>query len=137
MIGLHRQSQSSPANSSWERGGGIGTTFRDVVWLRPEQEMTWPKETGSARTLIRSGCSSTGGEIPTHDRNGKPDPGKASFLIFFNAHHEPLAFTVPDGLGDKWETVIGSDPEADYPDGSQPGDRLEINSRSLLILRRD
>ena len=76
-----------------------------------------------------------GEEIPNHDSEGNPIDGR-SFLLLFNAHHEPLAFTVPEGLGDAWETVIGSDAQADHPPSCSPGDQLEINSRSLLILRR-
>ena len=112
-----------------------GSGLPDVVWFGCDgQEMSngdWERE--DARAL---GVFLNGDEIPNHDRDGNPIEGR-SFLLLFNAHHEPVAFTVPDGLGDEWETVIGSDPEADYPAISGPGDRLDINSRSLLILRRD
>ena len=116
-------------------GEADGSGLPDVVWFGCDgQEMgngDWEREDAHALGVFLNGD-----EIPSHDRDGNPIEGR-SFLLLFNAHHEPVAFTVPDGLGDEWETVIGSDPEADHPDTNQPGDRLEINSRSLLILRRD
>ena len=116
-------------------GEADGSGLPDVIWFGCDgQEMgngDWEREDAHALGVFLNGD-----EIPSHDRDGNPIEGR-SFLLLFNAHHEPLAFTVPDGLGDEWETVIGSDPEADYPASNQPGDRLEINSRSLLILRRD
>ena len=116
-------------------GEADGSGLPDVIWFGCDgQEMgngDWEREDAHALGVFLNGD-----EIPSHDGDGNPIEGR-SFLLLFNAHHEPLAFTVPDGLGDEWETVIGSDPEADHPASNQPGDRLEINSRSLLILRRD
>jgi len=116
-------------------GEAEGPGLPDVVWFGCDgQEMgngEWEREDAHALGVFLNGD-----EIPSHDREGNPIEGR-SVLLLFNAHHEPIAFTVPDGLGDEWETVIGSDPDADYPASSRPGDRLDINSRSLLILRRD
>ena len=117
----------------------VGETVRsglpDVIWFGCDgQEMgngDWEREDAHALGVFLNGD-----EIPSHDRDGNPIEG-GSFLLLFNAHHEPLAFTVPDGLGDEWETVIDSDAEANYPSTSNPGDCLDINSHSLLILRRD
>ena len=114
-------------------GEADGSGLPDVIWFGCDGQEMGTATGSDARAL---GVFLNGDEIPSHDRDGNPIEGR-SFLLLFNAHHEPLAFTVPDGLGDEWETVIGSDPEADHPDSNQPGDRLEINSRSLLILRRD
>ena len=96
----------------------------------------WATAAGSARTPMRSESSSTATRSPLTIVTAIRSRAR-SFLLLFNAHHEPLAFTVPGGLGDLWETVIGSDAEADYPPSTRPGDLLQINSRSLLILRRD
>jgi glycogen operon protein len=113
----------------------VGSGLPDVVWFGCDGEVMgdddW--ERNDAHAL---GVFLNGDEIPSHDSEGNAIDGR-SFLLLFNAHHEPLAFTVPDGLGEEWETVIGSDLEASYPPTSWPGDQLEIDSRSLLILRRD
>ena len=112
-----------------------GSGLPDVVWFgcngTEMEDADWNR--GDTHAL---GVFLNGEEIPNHDRDGNPIEGR-SFLLLFNAHHEPLTFTVPSGLGDAWETVIGSDPAADYPATSRPGDQLLLASRSLLILRRE
>jgi glycogen operon protein len=113
----------------------VGSGLPDVMWFGCDgeemQEAGWNRDDAHALGVFLNGE-----EIPTHDRDGNPIEGR-SFLLLFNAHHEPLTCTVPAGLGEKWTTVIGSDPEANYPAASSPGDELEINSSSLLILRRE
>jgi glycogen operon protein len=112
----------------------VGSGLPDVVWFGCDGEVLgdgdWERDDAHALGVFLNGE-----EIPTHDSEGNPIDGR-SFLLLFNAHHEPLAFTVPAGLGDVWETVLGSDARANHPPSSRPGDQLEINSRSLLILRR-
>jgi glycogen operon protein len=76
-----------------------------------------------------------GEEIPAHDRYGNPVEG-ASFLLIFNAHYEPLPFTVAPQLGENWVTVIDTDPDAPERDTHQGGDTIEIRDRSMRILRR-
>jgi isoamylase len=114
---------------------GDASGLPDVMWFGCGGEMMtdeeWERDDAHALGVFLNGD-----EIPTHDRDGNPIHG-ASFLLLFNAHHEPLTFTVPAGLGDSWTTVIGSDTQAEYPPTSTPGDTLDINSRSMLILRRD
>ena len=95
------------------------------------QEGEWERQDGHALGVFLNGE-----EIPNHDRDGNPIEGH-SFLLLFNAHYEPLQFTVPDGLGDRWRPVLGSDQDAERPDHVAPGDQLSLCDRSLLILRRD
>ena len=56
-------------------------------------------ERGDAHAL---GVFLNGDEIPTHDREGNPIGGD-SFLIVFNAHYEPVPFTIAPPLGDHWD----------------------------------
>jgi isoamylase len=90
----------------------------------------WEREDAHALGVFLNGT-----EIPNHDRDGNPLVG-ASFLLLFNAHHEPLPFAVPAELGEAWTTELGSDPAADYPDAAARGDQLMLEGRSMLILRR-
>jgi glycogen operon protein len=76
-----------------------------------------------------------GEEIPNHDREGNPIEG-ASFLMLFNAHHEPVDFEIPAVLGSAWVTALCSDPECETGHPHAAGERLRITSRSLRILRR-
>jgi glycogen operon protein len=105
----------------------------DVIWLRPDgeemSEQDWARN--DAHTL---GVFLNGREIPTHDREGNPIEG-ASFLIFFNAHHEPLEFTIAKVLDGRWTTMLdtaGSHQGESYG----PADRLTAEQRSMIALRR-
>jgi glycogen operon protein len=98
---------------------GEGAELPDVVWFRPDgKEMG--DEDWDARTL---GVFLNGEEIPTHDREGNPIEG-GSFLILFNAHHEPVAFTIPEELGGDWEIEFST------------GEPNPVAARSVVVLRR-
>jgi isoamylase len=72
-----------------------------------------------------------------HDRD---EDGKrvrdASFLLLFNAHHEPLDFTLPSAMfGDKWQLVLVTAAEMGDADGSYAaGATVPVGGRSLLVL---
>jgi glycogen operon protein len=98
---------------------GEGAELPDVVWFRPDgKEMG--DEDWDARTL---GVFLNGEEIPTHDREGNPIEG-GSFLILFNAHHEPVAFTIAEELGGDWEIEFST------------GEPNPVAARSVVVLRR-
>jgi glycogen operon protein len=106
----------------------------DVMWLRPDgDEMTeedWGRGDAHALAVFLNGE-----EIPTHDRYGNPIEG-ASFLLIFNAHHEPLPFTLAAQLGENWLTVLTSDTDLPDRDTHKAGDTIEVADRSMRILRR-
>jgi glycogen operon protein len=113
-----------------ERGSGLP----DVLWLRPDgEEMTeadWERDDAHALALFLNGE-----EIPTHDRWGDPIEG-ASFLLMFNAHHEPIRFVIPEVLGD--DHIVEVDTADQHPRGKQhgPGEEVPVESRSILVMRR-
>jgi glycogen operon protein len=111
-----------------------GSGLPDVIWLRPDgaamTDEDWERE--DARAL---GVFLNGREVALRDRAGSQIRG-ASFLIFFNAHHEAITFTVPDGLGGRWRREIVTDERARYPETAMPGEELPVTSRSLAVLRR-
>ena len=63
-----------------------------------------------------------------------------SFLLLFNAHHEPLDFVVPVDHGKQWQVIV----DTAVPGGVEPGsgqkvaagDRLTLVDRSLTVLQR-
>ncbi|MFD7504817.1 glycogen debranching protein GlgX [Streptomyces sp. NPDC059850] len=63
-----------------------------------------------------------------------------SFLLLFNAHHEPLDFVVPVDHGKQWQVIV----DTAVPEGVEPGsgqkvaagDRLTLVDRSLMVLQR-
>jgi glycogen operon protein len=115
-------------------GDEEGPGLPDVMWLRPDgEEMTeedWGREDAHALGVFLNGE-----KIPNHDREGNPIEG-ASFLMLFNAHHEPVEFEIPSVLGEAWATVICTDPECEAEGAHEGGTRLGVTGRSLRILRR-
>ena len=112
----------------------VGSGLPDVVWLRPDGEemgeQDWSR--GDARAIA---MFINGAEIPTHDRNGNPIRGD-SFLLIFNAHHEPVPFTLPPALGDAWQLELSTDGQSAPDTRLEAGAHLEATGRSTLILRR-
>ncbi len=104
----------------------------DVLWLRPDGEEMGEEDwdRGDARAL---GMFLNGEEIPNHDRYGNPIEG-ASFLLLFNAHYEPIEFTIPERLTGRWQVVLSSvEGAAEGEHGT--GDTVELLDRSMLVLR--
>jgi isoamylase len=61
-----------------------------------------------------------------------------SFLICFNAHHEELAFTMPEAaFGSRWRRVIDTaDPDLRQPVGPvEAGQMLCVPDRSIVVLQ--
>jgi glycogen operon protein len=114
--------------------GDEGTSgLPDVMWLRPDgQEMTeedWGR--GDSHAL---GVFLNGQEIPTHDREGNPIEG-ASFLMVFNAHHDPIDFKIAAPLGDRWVSVLDTAADGDAT-ARAAGDTMSVKARSMHVLRR-
>ncbi len=105
----------------------------DVVWMRPDgapiTDADWGRQ--DARAL---GMFLNGEEIAHHDRNGDPISG-ASFLLLFNAGHEPVTFAIPKLLGRKWTLELTTDPDGEHALRRRRAN-LPVASRSLVVLRQ-
>ncbi|MGH9001693.1 MAG: glycogen debranching enzyme, partial [Acidimicrobiia bacterium] len=140
------------------RGSGVS----DMAWFSPDgTEMSdedW--NSGFAKSLA---VFLNGDAIPDPDPRGDRITDD-SFLLLFNAHHEHLHFTVPNGkFGERWVVVLdtdnlpaassetenlvgagsghGSTPMAWHPDWGEgepvkAGEEVEVGARSVLLLRR-
>ncbi|HEX4432130.1 MAG TPA: glycogen debranching protein GlgX [Frankiaceae bacterium] len=110
----------------------------DIVWLNPSSEVMSQEDwdNGWARSL---GIFLNGAAIPTPDRRGNRVRDD-SFLLFFNAHFEPVDFTIPDAeYGEAWAIAVSTaEPLADHLDesGFKSSDTVEVEARSILVLRR-
>ncbi len=113
----------------------VGSGLPDVVWLRPDGEEMgqedWERGDGHALGVFLNGQ-----EIATHDRDGRPIRG-SSFLIFFNAHWEPITFTVAEQLGARWCVEICTSDDGATGLRHEPGEEIEVRDRSLIVLRRE
>ena len=81
-----------------------------------------------------------GGEPPGDDARGPRGERIVddSFLLFFNAHHEDMAFTVPKvAYGERWEVVLDTAaPFVEDRPTAKAGEAVTVESRAILVLRR-
>ncbi|MFJ5231776.1 glycogen debranching protein GlgX [Kitasatospora sp. NPDC088391] len=117
---------------------GTHDDLTDIAWFTPAgEEMTkqdWSTSYAKSLTVFLNGNA-----ISEPDRRG----GKIvddSFLLLFNAHFEPLAFTVPADHGDAWQLVVDTSLPTLPPPGTgtrvKAGDTLRLLDRSLMVLQR-
>ena len=108
----------------------------DIAWFTPTgvemDESHWDEETAKALMVFLNG------EAIERGRRGE-DYTDNSFLVLFNAHHEPVDFTVPDAKwGEDWSVEI--DTRAATVDDShsdvKPGDTIAVEARSVVVLCR-
>ncbi|MDE3025473.1 MAG: glycogen debranching protein GlgX, partial [Acidobacteriota bacterium] len=111
-----------------------GSGLPDVWWFRPDgRRMTmrdWQQQPG--RTL---GVFLNGLEIPSRTAHGE-EIVDASFLLLFNAHFEPVTFTLPARrFGARWELVLATG--AGGPDDPVAARaEVAVEAQSLTVLRR-
>ena len=89
-------------------------------------------EAGFAKSL---GVFLNGDALPEPDPRGQR-PRDDSFLLLFNAHHEPVAFTLPGGRwGELWALELGTDGDRG-PAVAAAGSVRDVEARSMQVLRR-
>jgi isoamylase len=111
-----------------------GSGLPDVWWFRPDgRRMTqrdWRREDAFALGVFLNGD-----EIPSRTPHGE-EIVDDSFLLLFNAHSEPVTFTLPTRrFGPHWSPLLTTaEGEAN---GIVPARaELTVPDRSLLVLRR-
>jgi isoamylase len=113
--------------------GDIPAERADIAWLRPDgRPMTvedWQR--GDAHALAVHLCGDS--DIERAQRGPYPDD---SFLLLFNAYHEPVEFRLPtEGYAGKWHSVVDTaDPAAD-PRVRAAGQSFELAAHSMQVLR--
>src|ERR1700722_18803071 len=113
-----------------------GAQVRDIAWLTPAgEEMTledWDSGFGKSITVFLNGDA-----IPEPDARGFRVVDD-SFLLFFNAHDADLDFVVPQGpYGTTWQACIDTaDPEGNTDLVVRAGDKVTLEARSVIVLRR-
>jgi glycogen operon protein len=108
----------------------------DIIWLTPAgQEMT--QQDWGASYAKSLGVFLNGEAISEPDpRGGKITDAK--FLLLFNAHSNPVTFTLPEAaLAPGWEVVIDSAAETGGTVGTAmvPKSSLEVGGRAVIVLR--
>jgi len=116
---------------------GSGDDLPDVWWMRPDgRKMTqrdWRNTDGHA-----IGVFLNGDELNMTTQSGE-ELEDESFLVLFNAHHEPLTFRLPTRrFGARWKLELSTaEPELEEGARSMAArEEVWVESRSILVLRR-
>ena len=125
----------------WFQGRQIhGSQVGDIGWFTPAgTEMSdddW--RAGFAKSLA---VFLNGRAIPTLNERGEPVTDD-SFYLMFNAHHEPLEFTLPEQKwGAGWMVILDTAEEKDLLAETESGpvlragERVRVRHWSLVLLR--
>jgi glycogen operon protein len=125
-----------------DRGPGGDSSVGDIAWFTPSGEkMTdedWSR--GHARSVM---VLLNGDMILEPGRRGEPVVDD-SFLVAFNAHHEPITFTIPGSVyGDGWLVQLDTSDDqvgivSVFDDATTllPGVEFTVTERSMWVLRR-
>jgi isoamylase len=114
-----------------------GGEAKDIVWLKPDgAEMTsdeWHQD--FARCL---GVFLAGDALGETDARGRPVTD-ATFVVLFNAHHDPVPFRLPESRAGQWLALLDTAREDGLvPDGTfAAGSVYPLEGRSLVLLIRD
>jgi isoamylase len=107
----------------------------DLGWCKPDgAEMgddDW--DAGSAPTV---GLFLNGEAITDRDRRGQRVTDDC-FLLLFNAHHEPIEWTLPKLWGERWELVIDTAGAGREGVALESGRALPVAGRSVVVLQRE
>jgi glycogen operon protein len=107
----------------------------DISWFTPEgAEMTdedWGASFAKSVAVFLNGHG-----IPDRDERGQRVLDD-SFLLCFNAHYEPIEFTLPPKeFGEAWQVVVYTGPEETTPADEVPGGaRLNVEAHTAVVLR--
>jgi glycogen operon protein len=126
----------------WFQGRAIhGSEVSDIGWFTPAaQEMS--EEDWNAAFARSLGVFLNGSAIPTPNERGERIVDD-SFYAMFNASHEPVTFTLPDGKwGERWTIVLDTHADADHLNeeddtaAHDAGAQVQTQPWSLVLLRR-
>lgn len=113
-----------------------GQQYLDIAWLTPSgEEMTtadWDSGFGKSLAVFLNGNG-----IGEKDERGEKIVDD-SFIICFNAHYEPIEFTLPAILESGWTGVLDTaQPTGDSDiEDACGGTTFAVQARSLLVLRK-
>jgi isoamylase len=137
LVALRREHPVFHRSRFLEGRGKPGSDLPDVWWMRADgRRMTqrdWRE--GGLRAI---GVFLNGEEIPSTNMRGEP-VADDSFLLLFNAHHEPIEFKLPTRrFGARWRFELSTaEPEVERGARSYVArSELTLESMSALVLRR-
>jgi glycogen operon protein len=106
----------------------------DLGWCKPDgtemSDQDW--DAGSTASV---GLFLNGEAITDRDRRGQRVTDD-SFLLLFNADHEPIEWTLPKQWGDCWEAVLETSGPEREGERLESGRALAVAPRSLVVMQR-
>jgi isoamylase len=106
----------------------------DLGWCKPSGtemgDTDWDAGFASSVGLFLNGEA-----ITDHDRRGQRVTDD-SFLLLFNAHDEPIEWTLPTQWGEEWEAVLDSSDPDRAGEVVESSATLPVAERSVVVLRR-
>lgn len=122
----------------WFQGRSIhGSQTSDIAWFTLEgkqmDEENWGESFAKSLAIYLNGQS-----IPNPNPRGDP-VSDGNFYLIFNAHHEPLNFTLPHAFwGENWVKILDTtwgwmEEEALI----EAGGNFDVQDRSVVLLRQE
>jgi isoamylase len=104
----------------------------DILWYSPEGQPMGDGDwsDGYARSIM---VFLNGEGIAAPDVMGRPVTDD-HFLLLFNAHHETVGFTVPDGIDTSSWSVVLDTSGAEHDSAYTTGDTVELLARAVVVL---
>jgi glycogen operon protein len=134
MIALRRKHPVFHRRDFFQGRDIKGTGIKDLVWLRPEREMTDEDWGASFPTCL--GLFLAGVGLEEQDDRGRPLRDD-NFLVLLNAHHEEIQFMLPGfGQGDSWEVEVDTFDTLRRSSRHATGQTYPLQARSLALLKK-
>lgn len=132
---LHRRGFFSAPVEGGSHPYSGASSMPEIEWLdltgARMDDTDW--QNGFARSLM---VFLNGDMIPEEDARGRPIVDD-SFLVLFNAHSEPLDFTLPSvDYGERWTAVVDTDGTTEAGSEHTAGSTLQVTDRSVVVLTR-
>ncbi len=110
-----------------------GSEIKDITWLDPAGEEMTDEDWNAG--FVRAFTVRLAGDAIT-ERNSHGDPIVGDMLVlFFNAHHEPVNFTIPAQPNEKdWKLILDTCLEHAAEKQYGSGTQLLVQSRTIVIL---
>ena len=110
-----------------------GAKVKDIMWLNCDGLEMSNEEWDSGHTRCL-GVMLSGNMGDVTDYYGNPIRDD-TFLLCFNAHHEPVEFVLPQTKNMSWKLVLDTSCEGGFVDNVEPplGDRLSLEPRSTTL----
>jgi glycogen operon protein len=123
----------------WFKGRPFqGKAATDIAWFKPDGAEMSDEDWGS--WFAKSVMLFLNGDLSSRDDKGRPVRDD-SFCLLFNAHVEPVGFTLPcSPWGTRWAAVIDTAKTDAFPESPvqyDGGARIDAPGLSLTVLRRE